>query len=318
MLTVTAPVTAPPELEIGVLTLSALATPTALPTATLLDGKALAAAERAAVGAEAAEFLARHGRRPGLATILIGDDAASAVYVGSKTRACAEVGFESFGHDLPGDVAREDVLALIDRLNEDAAVDGILCQLPAPPHLDGAELAARVAPHKDVDGLSPASAGALALGLPGLRPCTPLGVLRLIAESGIELRGAEATVVGASNLVGKPVTRLLGEADATVTQCHIHTADLAAACRRADVLVVAAGVPGLVRGEWIKPGAVVIDVGINRVDGKIVGDVAFDEAVAVAGYITPVPGGVGPMTIAMLLRNTLTAASWTSSSSAAC
>ncbi len=304
------PVAAPPvPEEIGVLTLSSLVTPTPLATATLLDGKAIAAAERAAVKADAEAFAAAHGRKPGLATILIGDDAASAVYVGSKTRACAEAGLESFGHVLSADVAREDVLALIDRLNADPAVDGILCQLPAPPHLDGTELAARVAPGKDVDGLSPASAGMLALGLPGLRPCTPMGIMRLIEASGVQLRGAEATVVGTSNLVGKPVARLLGQADATVTQCHIHTADVAAACRRADVLVVAAGVPGLIRGHWIKPGAVVIDVGINRTEDGIVGDVAFDEAVGVAGSITPVPGGVGPMTIAMLLRNTLTASS---------
>ena len=209
---------------------------------------------------------------------------------------------------LPGDVSREDVLALIDRLNADPAVDGILCQLPAPPHLDGTELAARVSPAKDVDGLSPSSAGLLALGLNGLRPCTPLGVMRLIEETGVELRGAEATVVGASNLVGKPIARLLQMADATVTQCHVHTVDLGAACRRADILVVAAGVPGLIRGNFIKPGAVVIDVGINRTENGLVGDVDFDEAVGVAGFITPVPGGVGPMTIAMLLRNTLKAA----------
>jgi methylenetetrahydrofolate dehydrogenase (NADP+)/methenyltetrahydrofolate cyclohydrolase len=293
---------------IGVLTLSSLATPTALATATLIDGKAIAAAERAAVRAGAERFADKHGRKPGLATILIGDDPASAVYVGSKAKACAEVGFESFGHTLPGDVTREESLALIDRLNADPAVDGILCQLPAPPHLDGTELAARVSPAKDVDGLSPSSAGLLALGLNGLRPCTPLGVMRLIEETGVELRGAEATVVGASNLVGKPIARLLQMADATVTQCHIHTVDLGAACRRADILVVAAGVPGLIRGNFIKPGAVVIDVGINRTENGLVGDVDFEEAVNVAGFITPVPGGVGPMTIAMLLRNTLKAA----------
>jgi len=194
-------------------------------SAEIIDGKAVAAKVREEVKREVEGM----GRKPGLATILVGDDPASAVYVGSKARACAEAGFEAFGHVLPAGVAREDVLALIDRLNDDPRVDGILCQLPAPPHLDGAELAARVAPHKDVDGLSPASAGALALGLPGLCPCTPLGVMRLIAESGVALRGAEATVVGCSNLVGKPVARLLQQADATVTQCHVHTADLAAA-----------------------------------------------------------------------------------------
>ena len=308
--TVKTPTAAAPQVPegIGVLTLSSLATPAPLTAATLIDGKAIAASERAAIKEGAIRFLAQHGRKPGLATILIGDDPASAVYVGSKAKACAEGGFASFGYVLPGDVTREEAFDLIDRLNADPEVDGILCQLPAPPHLDGTELAARVSPAKDVDGLSPASAGLLALGLNGLRPCTPMGVMRLIEATGVEIRGAEATVVGTSNLVGKPVARLLQEAEATVTQCHIHTVDVAAACRRADILVVACGVPGLVRGSWIKPGAVVIDVGINRTENGLVGDVAFDEAVEVAGFITPVPGGVGPMTIAMLLKNTLKAA----------
>jgi methylenetetrahydrofolate dehydrogenase (NADP+)/methenyltetrahydrofolate cyclohydrolase len=296
------PAVAVPE-GIGVLTLSALATP-----ATLIDGRAIAAAERAAVARETDRFAAEHGRRPGLATVLIGDDPASAVYVSSKQRACAEAGLESFGYLLAGDSTRAEVLGLIDRLNANPEIDGILCQLPVPAHLDGTEIAARVAPHKDVDGLSPASAGALALGLPGLQPCTPLGVMRLIESTGASLRGLDATVVGASNLVGKPLGQLLLQAGATVTQCHADTRALASACRGADVLVVAAGSPGLVRGEWIKPGAIVIDVGINRVDGELVGDVAFDEALDVAGWLTPVPGGVGPMTIAMLLRNTLQAA----------
>jgi methylenetetrahydrofolate dehydrogenase (NADP+)/methenyltetrahydrofolate cyclohydrolase len=288
---------------IGVLTLTALTTP-----ATLIDGKAIAAAERADVARDAAHFLAEHGRRPGLATVLIGDDPASGVYVASKQRACAEAGLESFGYQLAGDATRAEVLGLIDSLNANPAIDGILCQLPVPAHLDGTEIAARVAPHKDVDGLSPASAGALALGLPGLRPCTPLGVLRLLESTGAALRGLDVTVVGASNLVGKPVGQLLLHAGATVTQCHVDTRDVASACRRADVLVVAAGRPGLVRGDWIRPGAIVIDVGINRVDGALVGDVVFAEALTVAGWLTPVPGGVGPMTIAMLLRNTLQAA----------
>jgi methylenetetrahydrofolate dehydrogenase (NADP+)/methenyltetrahydrofolate cyclohydrolase len=288
---------------VGVLTFSSRTTP-----ATLIDGKAIAAAERSEVARAAAAFAAQRGRRPGLATILIGDDPASAVYVAGKQRACAECGLESFGHHLPADVSRGSVLALIDALNADPAVDGILCQLPVPAHLDGTELAARVAPHKDVDGLSPASAGALALGLPGLRPCTPLGAMRLLEATGESLRGLDATVVGASNLVGKPIAQLLLHAGATVTQCHIDTRDVAAACRTADVLVVAAGRAGLVRGDWIKPGAIVIDVGINRVDGRLVGDVDFDAALHVASWLTPVPGGVGPMTIAMLLRNTLQAA----------
>jgi methylenetetrahydrofolate dehydrogenase (NADP+) / methenyltetrahydrofolate cyclohydrolase len=288
---------------IGVLTFGSLATP-----ATLIDGKAVAAAERAAVAEDAASFLFRHGRKPGLATVIVGDDEASRVYVASKHRACEQAGIESFGYELTAGASRAEVLGLIDSLNADPAVDGILCQLPVPKHLDGTEIAARVAPHKDVDGLNPSSAGALALGLPGLRPCTPLGVMRLLESTGQELRGLNATVIGASNLVGKPVGHLLLQAGATVTQCHIDTRDVAAACRSADVLVVACGVPGLVRGEWIKPGAIVIDVGINRLESGLVGDVAFDEALQVAGWITPVPGGVGPMTIAMLLRNTLQAA----------
>jgi methylenetetrahydrofolate dehydrogenase (NADP+)/methenyltetrahydrofolate cyclohydrolase len=288
---------------IGVLTFSALAT-----TAAIIDGKVLAAAERRSVAVAAAEFAAEHGRRPGLATVLIGGDPASAVYVASKQRACAEAGIESFGHHLPADTSRVEVLDLVDRLNFDPTVDGILCQLPLPAHLDGAEIVAHVAPHKDVDGLSPTSAGLLALGLPGLRPCTPLGVMRLLAATGVPLRGLKATVVGASNLVGKPVAQMLLQAEATVTQCHIHSTDVASACREADVLVVAVGKPGLIPGNWVKPGAIVIDVGINRTPDGLVGDVVYDEVARVASWITPVPGGVGPMTIAMLLRNTLQAA----------
>jgi methylenetetrahydrofolate dehydrogenase (NADP+)/methenyltetrahydrofolate cyclohydrolase len=288
---------------IGVLTFSSLATP-----ATLIDGKAVAEAERAGVASDAASFLFRHGRRPGLATVIVGEDPASRVYVASKHRACEEAGIESFGYELTENASRAEVLGLIDSLNANPAVDGILCQLPLPKHLDGTEIAARVAPHKDVDGLNPASAGALALGLPGLRPCTPLGVMRLLESTGQPLRGLNATVVGASNLVGKPLAQLLLQAGATVTQCHIDTRDVAVACRTADVLVAAAGVPGLIRGGWLKPGAIVVDVGINRLESGLVGDVAFDEALQVAGWITPVPGGVGPMTIAMLLRNTMQAA----------
>jgi methylenetetrahydrofolate dehydrogenase (NADP+)/methenyltetrahydrofolate cyclohydrolase len=283
---------------VGVLTFASLATP-----ATIIDGKAVAAAERAAVAEDAASFLFRHGRQPGLATLIVG-----AVYVTSKHRACEEAGIASYKFELSAGASRAEVLNLIDDLNADPSVDGILCQLPVPKHLDGIEIAARVAPHKDVDGLNPASAGALALGLPGLRPCTPLGVMRLLESTGEDLRSLNATVVGASNLVGKPVAQLLLQAGATVTQCHIDTRDLASAVRSADVLVFAAGVPGLIRGSWIKPGAIVIDVGINRLESGLVGDVAFDEALEVAGWITPVPGGVGPMTIAMLLRNTLQAA----------
>src|SRR4051795_6674160 len=223
---------------VGVLTFASLATP-----ATVIDGKAVAAAERAAVADDAASFLFRHGRRPGLATLIVGDDPASAVYVAGKHRACEEAGIASHRFELGAGASRAEVLNLVDELNADPAVDGILCQLPVPKHLDGIEIAARVAPHKDVDGLNPAGAGALALGLPGLRPCTPLGVMRLLESTGEELRGLNATVVGASNLVGKPVAQLLLQAGATVTQCHVDTRDVASACRTADVLVVAAGVP---------------------------------------------------------------------------
>jgi methylenetetrahydrofolate dehydrogenase (NADP+)/methenyltetrahydrofolate cyclohydrolase len=275
--------------------------------AQVIDGRAVARRVREEVASEV-RALGREGLRPGLATILIGDDPASQVYVGAKQRACAEVGIRGFGHRLPADAPREEVLALIDRLNADPEVSGILCQLPVPGHLDGLELTNRVAPGKDVDGLGVVSAGRLALGLEGLRPCTPLGVMLLLEEVGVELRGADAVVVGRSNLFGKPMTQLLLAADATPTTCHHHTRDLAAICRGADVLVVAVGKRGLIKGDFVKPGAVVIDVGINRTDDGLTGDVDFDAVVEVAGAITPVPGGVGPMTIACLLRNTVQAA----------
>jgi methylenetetrahydrofolate dehydrogenase (NADP+)/methenyltetrahydrofolate cyclohydrolase len=245
---------------------------------------------------------------PGLATVLVGDDEASAVYVASKKRACEEVGMRSLGQELPGDASREQVVALLERLNADPHVSGILCQLPVPDHLDGTELTNLIAAEKDVDGLTIANAGRLALGLPGLRPCTPAGVMRLLAEAGAELRGAEAVVLGRSNLFGKPMAALLVAADATVTICHSRTPDLAAACRCADVLIAAVGRPRLVQGDWIKPGAVVIDVGISRTDDGLSGDVDFEAARQIASAITPVPGGVGPMTIACLLDNTLQAA----------
>ncbi len=247
------------------------------------------------------------GRSP-RATVLIGDDQASAVYVGGKQRASQEVGIAGFDHRLAGDIPREEVVALLDRLNADPAVSGILVQLPVPGHLDGVELTGLVDPGKDVDGLTPISAGLLALGRPGLRPCTPTGVLDLIAEAGTELEGAEAVVIGRSNLFGKPMAQLLLQANATVTICHSRTRDLPAVARRADVLIAAVGRAEMVRGDWIKPGATVIDVGTNRLEGRLTGDVAFEEAAEVAGAITPVPGGVGPMTIACLLRNTLLAA----------
>jgi len=276
--------------------------------ARVIDGRAVAARLRADVAAEVREFVAAHGSSPGLATVLIGDDPASAVYVASKRKACAEVGIRSFHHHLPAEVSREQALELIDELNADDAVSGILCQLPVPAHLSGAELTGRIDPDKDVDGLTVFSAGRLALGLPGLRPCTPSGVMVLLADGGLSLEGAHAVVIGRSNLFGKPMAQLLLGANATVTMCHSRTRDLPAVCRTADVLIAAAGRAEMVKREWVKPGAVVIDVGINRSAGGLTGDVEFDAVAEVASAITPVPGGVGPMTIACLMRNTLEAA----------
>jgi methylenetetrahydrofolate dehydrogenase (NADP+) / methenyltetrahydrofolate cyclohydrolase len=276
--------------------------------ATIIDGRAVAARVRAQVAEDAAAFAAEHGRPPGLATVLVGDDPASAVYVGGKQRACAEANIRGFDHRLAADTPRGDVVALIERLNADTDVSGIIVQLPVPDHLDGVELTGLVEPDKDVDGLTPISAGRLALGLPGLRPCTPAGVMELLAEAGAELEGAEAVVIGRSNLFGKPMAQLLLAANATVTVCHSRTRDLAEVCRRADVLIAAVGRAEMVRGDWVRPGAVVIDVGMNRLESGLVGDVAFAEASEVATAITPVPGGVGPMTIAFLLRNTVIAA----------
>jgi methylenetetrahydrofolate dehydrogenase (NADP+)/methenyltetrahydrofolate cyclohydrolase len=276
--------------------------------AALIDGKAIAGELRAEVAAGVAELVAAQGSAPALATVLIGDDPASAVYVGAKIKACAEVGLGSTHHHLPADVGRAEVLRLIDALNADETVSGILCQLPLPDHLDGAEVTNRIDPAKDVDGLTIASAGRLALGMPGLRPCTPAGVMRLLAAVGVEPCGRNAVVIGRSNLFGKPMAQLLTLADATVTLCHSRTPDLAATAREADILIAAVGRPLMVGGGWVKPGATVIDVGINRTEGGLVGDVDFEAASRVAGAITPVPGGVGPMTIACLLRNTLQAA----------
>ncbi len=277
--------------------------------AEIIDGRAVAARVRAEVAEEVAALVAAGGRRPRLATVLVGDDAASAVYVGGKQKACAEVGIAGFDHRTGADAAPDAVAGLIAELAADPEVSGILLQLPVPEHLDGAALTALIPPGKDVDGLTALSAGRLALGLPGLRPCTPSGVLALLDDAGVALEGAEAVVVGRSDLVGKPVAQLLLGRNATVTLCHSRTRDLAAVCRRAEVLVVAVGRAGLVGGDWIRSGATVVDVGMNRLEGGLVGDVDFEAARAVAGRITPVPGGVGPMTIAMLLRNTLLAAS---------
>jgi methylenetetrahydrofolate dehydrogenase (NADP+) / methenyltetrahydrofolate cyclohydrolase len=279
-----------------------------VPRARLIDGRAVAARVRAEVAEEVRAFQAEHGRVPGLATVLVGDDPASAVYVNSKHKSSAEVGIESFRHNLPADTSREDLLALVDELNADARVSGILCQLPLPGHLDPDEVTNRIVAEKDVDGLTIANSGRLALGMPGLRPCTPTGVMLLLEEAGAEPEGAQAVVVGRSNLFGKPMAQLLLAANATVTICHSRTRDLASVCRGADILIAAVGRPQMVKGDWVKPGALVIDVGMNRTDAGLVGDVDFDAASEVASAITPVPGGVGPMTIACLLRNTLTAA----------
>lgn len=276
--------------------------------AQLIDGKAAAKAVRDEVASNVAAFRRQHGFAPGLTTVLVGDDPASAAYVRSKHKACAEVGIESIGHVLPGNTTQTQLLGLIADLNRNADVHGILVQLPLPNHIDENAVIESLDPRKDVDGLHPISQAHLMQGREGLRPCTPLGCMYLIDGTGIDLKGKRAVVVGRSSLVGKPVALLLLERHATLTICHSRTADLAAEIGNADVLVAAIGRPKLIRGEWIKPGAVVIDVGINRVDGKLVGDVDFEAAEKRAGHITPVPGGVGPMTVAMLMRNTLAAA----------
>jgi methylenetetrahydrofolate dehydrogenase (NADP+) / methenyltetrahydrofolate cyclohydrolase len=277
-------------------------------SAEIIDGKAIAAAVRAEVRDAVAQWMADGGTQPGLATVLVGDDPASAVYVGGKQKASAEVGIAGFDHRLPHDTPHDEVERLIGELNADPRVSGILLQLPTPPQVDGPALTELIDPAKDVDGLTPISAGLLAKGRPGLRPCTPSGVIELLRRHDVALEGAEAVVVGRSDLVGKPVGALLLAANATVTTCHSRTRDLADVCRRADVLIAAVGRPEMVRGDWVKEGAVVIDVGINRTDAGLVGDVDFAGAAERARLITPVPGGVGPMTIAMLLRNTLEAA----------
>lgn len=278
-------------------------------TAKLIDGVAISAQVKEAVRQAAAEIQAQTGKAPGLAVILVGDSAASQVYVRNKIRACEAAGFHSVSAHLPESTTEEELLARLDALNSDDSVHGILVQLPLPAHIDTRRVIEAISPRKDVDGFHVVNAGALMTGAPQLVPCTPLGVMTLLEHTGVPLRGAEAVIVGASNLVGKPQLHLLLQAGATVTLCNSKTRDLAAQTRRADVLVVAVGRPRMIRGDMIKPGAVVIDVGINRLaDGKLTGDVDFDSAREVAGWITPVPGGVGPMTIAMLLQNTITAA----------
>ncbi len=282
-------------------------------TATIIDGKVIAASLRASVAAEVARLKSAHGTEPGIAVVLVGDDPASSVYVRTKSKMVAEAGMRAFDHRLPADTAEADLLALINRLNADAAVNGILVQLPLPKQIDAQKVIAALDPAKDVDGFHPVNVGRLSIGLPALVPCTPLGCVLLARSVHNSLAGMEAVVIGRSNIVGKPVAQLLLAENATVTIAHSRTRDLPAVCRRADLLVAAIGRPEMVRGDWIRPGATVIDVGINRVAGegggkpRIVGDVAA-EARDVAGALTPVPGGVGPMTIACLLLNTLRAA----------
>ena len=285
--------------------------------AKLIDGKAFAAGLRGRIAAEVAALSRDHGLVPGLAVVLVGDDPASQVYVRNKGIQTREAGMASFEHRLPADTTEADLLALVARLNADPAVHGILVQLPLPAHLDERRVIALIDPDKDVDGLHVVNAGRLAAGLPALVPCTPLGCMMLLEDTlGADLSGLRALVIGRSSLVGRPIAQLLVHANATVTIAHSRTRDLPEECRRADILIAAIGRPLMVKGDWIRPGATVIDVGINRVpvpggeEGRtrLVGDVDFDAAAEVAGAITPVPGGVGPMTIACLLQNTLTAA----------
>lgn len=277
-------------------------------SARIIDGKAVAAAVRSRVAGETASFEAEHGRAPLLVTVIVGDDPASEVYVKGKHRACEEVGMRSLHHGLPAETTEDELLELVGALGRDPDVDGILVQLPVPEHIDPDRVVAALDPAKDVDGLTPVNAGRLAHGMPGLVPCTPAGVMELLSHEGVDLEGAEVVVVGRSKLVGVPVARLLLAANATVTSCHSRTRDLPAVCRRADVLIAAVGVPRLLGADAVKPGAVVIDVGVNRTADGLCGDVDFEAAREVAAAITPVPGGVGPMTIAMLLVNTLAAA----------
>jgi len=282
-------------------------------TARRIDGKAAAQALRDRVAALVTDFVSQTGRAPGLATVLVGEDPASAVYVRSKNRATAEAGMVSVAHNLPETTTQDELVALVDTLNADPQVDGILVQLPLPPQIDERVIISRISPDKDVDGFHPVNAGRLAIGLNGFVPCTPLGCLRLLQGELGDLAGKEAVVIGRSNIVGKPMALLLLRESCTVTVAHSRTRELPAVVRRADIVVAAVGRAEMVRGDWIKPGATVIDVGINRLPadegkGRLVGDVAYDEVAEVAGAITPVPGGVGPMTIACLIRNTFVSA----------
>jgi len=277
-------------------------------SADIIDGKAFAAALRARIAGQVETFVEAAGRPPGLAVVLVGEDPASAVYVRSKHKAVREGGMEGFEYRFPADISEAELLALIDRLNADVNVDGILVQLPLPPHIDEMLVTTRIDPDKDVDGFHPVNAGRLATGLHGFVPCTPLGCLMLLKDRLGDLSGLDAVVIGRSNIVGKPMAQLLIKESCTVTVAHSRTRDLSSVVRRADIVVAAVGRPEMVRGEWIKPGATVIDVGINRTPEGLVGDVDFAGAASVAAAVTPVPGGVGPMTIAVLLRNTLVSA----------
>lgn len=277
-------------------------------TANIIDGKAIAKQVRSNVAERVAERVANGLRAPGLAVVLVGQDPASQVYVGSKRKACEEVGFVSKSYDLPGDTTEQDLLALIDQLNEDKEVDGILVQLPLPQGLDAEKILERITPHKDVDGFHPYNIGRLAQRMPALRPCTPKGIITLLDSTGVRYKGMHAVVVGASNIVGRPMSLELLLAGCTTTVCHKFTQDLETHVRRADLLVVAVGKPEFIPGDWVKEGAIVIDVGINRLEsGKLVGDIEYDIAEQKAHFITPVPGGVGPMTVASLIENTLEA-----------
>ncbi|HOP75004.1 MAG TPA: bifunctional methylenetetrahydrofolate dehydrogenase/methenyltetrahydrofolate cyclohydrolase FolD [Bacillota bacterium] len=277
-------------------------------TAQIIDGKAVAARLRESLRERIARLTER-GNQPGLAVILVGDDPASRVYVNSKRKTCAALGIYSEEHTLPGDVAEKELLDLIDRLNADPKIHGILLQLPLPAHLDEDKMLERIVPNKDVDGFHPVNVGKMVIGLEGFLPCTPAGVMELIKETGISISGKECVVVGRSNIVGKPQAILLLREHGTVTICHSRTANLREVCRRADILVAAVGKAEMITADYVKPGAVVIDVGINRTaDGKLVGDVHYESVAEVAGWITPVPGGVGPMTIAKLMENTVISA----------
>lgn len=277
-------------------------------TASIIDGKAFALGLRERVAQQVASFRAAAGRAPGLAVVLVGVDPASSVYVRNKHKATIGAGMESFEHKLPADTSQADLIALVDRLNADPAVDGILVQLPLPGHIDERAVTTRIDPDKDVDGFHPVNAGRTATGLYGFVPCTPLGCLMLLKDQLGDLAGLDAVVIGRSNIVGKPMAQLLIKESCTVTVAHSKTRDLSSVVKRADIVVAAVGRAEMVKGEWIKPGATVIDVGINRTEQGLVGDVDFAGALSVAGAVTPVPGGVGPMTIAVLLRNTLVSA----------